>query len=78
VLSRQQGGGALRGLFARYLRDFARRCRLDLADAGEVPRLFAEAWYDDGVVPWGGEDAGQDAPPPTKDGAAHPGEVAAS
>ncbi|HEY3078581.1 MAG TPA: hypothetical protein VGM69_01610 [Chloroflexota bacterium] len=67
VLSRQQGGGALRALFARYLRDFARRCGVGLADAGEVPRLFAEAWYDDGVVPWGGADAGQDPPPITKE-----------
>jgi len=77
VLARQQGGGALRGLFVRYLRDFARRCGLDLADAGEVPRLFAEAWYDDGVVPWGGEDGGEDPPPLTKDDAARPSKVAA-
>jgi hypothetical protein len=78
VLNRQHGGGALRGLFARYLRDFARRCGLDLADAGEVPRLFAEAWYDDGVVPWGGVDGGEEPPPLTKDDAARPSGVAAS
>ena len=30
----------------------AERCTIPLADSGGVPTLFAEAWYDDGVVPW--------------------------
>lgn len=42
----------LREAVYRYLVDFAARCRLPLADAGEVPRLFAEDWYNDGVMAW--------------------------
>lgn len=33
----------LRAIFVRYAADFAARCRLELADEGVVPRLFAEA-----------------------------------
>ena len=43
---------ALHAIFRRYVVDFAARCRLALADEGTVPRLFAEAWYDDGAMPW--------------------------
>ncbi|GEM_PF-3399602 len=35
-----------------YLLDFARVCGLRTVDWGTVPTLFAEAWYDDGTVPW--------------------------
>ena len=43
---------ALRVVFDRYGAAFAKRCHLELADQGQVPKLFAEAWYDDGVTPW--------------------------
>jgi hypothetical protein len=43
---------ALRAIFRHYAVGFAARCGLALHDAGTVPRLFAEDWYDDGVVPW--------------------------
>src|SRR5262249_30221749 len=46
---------ALRGIFARYAAELAKRCRLELADEGVVSTLFAEAWYDDGVTPWSDE-----------------------
>jgi hypothetical protein len=46
------GNTALRTVFRRYVASFAERCGLELADQGTVARLFAEAWYDDGVVPW--------------------------
>lgn len=50
---------ALRQVFLRYVRRFARRCRLELAAQGEPARLFAEGWYNDGVTPW---NAAEDAP----------------
>jgi hypothetical protein len=43
---------ALAAVFAHYAADFAARCGLELADQGQVQKLFAEAWYDDGIVPW--------------------------
>jgi hypothetical protein len=46
---------AVRACVGRYLRDFAGRCALPLADSGTVPTLFAEDWYDDGAVAWGEE-----------------------
>ena len=46
------GNTALRAVFRRYAASFAERCGLEPADQGTVARLFAEAWYDDGVVPW--------------------------
>jgi hypothetical protein len=36
----------------RYVERFATACGLQLAGYGEVPKLFAEEWYDDGVVEW--------------------------
>jgi hypothetical protein len=53
----------LRAIFPRYLRDFAARCGLGMADDGVVPTLFAEAWYDDGCVAWDADQpqAGQSA-----------------
>lgn len=48
----EAGGKELRALFYRYAAEFARRCGLELADEGTVPRLFAQNWYDDGVVAW--------------------------
>jgi hypothetical protein len=48
----QAEGNALRAIFRRYCVDFAQKCGLELAEAGTIPRLFAERWYDDGVVPW--------------------------
>jgi hypothetical protein len=48
----EEASGRLRAIFQRYLRDFAARCCLALADDGAVPALFAEAWYDDGCVAW--------------------------
>jgi hypothetical protein len=52
TLEEDAGGKELRGLFDIYGAEFAKRCRLTLADEGNVPRLFAQEWYDDGVVPW--------------------------
>ena len=45
-------GTALVDIFHRYAATFAERCGLQLSDSGTVPTLFAEAWYDDGVVRW--------------------------
>ncbi len=52
-LSDRAGNEELAGVFDRYVRDFAARCGLPLHDHGKIPTLFAERWYDDGVVPWG-------------------------
>jgi hypothetical protein len=52
-LADEPARAALRAVFASYATDFATRCGLELADQGVVSRLFAEAWYDDGVTPWG-------------------------
>jgi hypothetical protein len=46
----------LRSLFRRYCRELARTCGLALADSGTVVKLMAEEWYDDGIVPWHGDD----------------------
>jgi hypothetical protein len=51
-LADEPGRAALRAVFARYAAEFALRCGLELADQGQVPTLFAEAWYDDGVTSW--------------------------
>jgi hypothetical protein len=47
-----KAANALRAIFRRYAAGFAAACGLELADEGTVPTLFAQAWYDDGVVPW--------------------------
>lgn len=39
-------------MFRHYAAAFAAACGLALADAGTVPTLFAEAWYDDGTTAW--------------------------
>lgn len=54
-LTDRRGDEALRKLFRRYVAAFAARCGLELADDGTVPTLFAESWYDDGIVPWAQE-----------------------
>jgi hypothetical protein len=36
----------------RHVVAFAARCGLELANDGTSPRLFADGWYDDGVVEW--------------------------
>jgi hypothetical protein len=54
-LSEEDGADAVRAAIREYLTEFAARCRLPLADAGTVPTLFAESWYDDGAVPWSDE-----------------------
>jgi hypothetical protein len=51
-LTDEAGNKALRRLIDSYAMDFATRCGLELADDGEIPRLLAQDWYDDGVVPW--------------------------
>jgi hypothetical protein len=58
----ESGGKELHATFNGYAKAFARNCGLTLANEGTVPRLFAQAWYDDGVVPW--DD--QTPPPPTR------------
>ena len=64
-------GKALRSIFRRYCADFAQRCGLELADQGTVPRLYAEAWYDDGAVPWSDaeDEQGQQRPSHNRSGA---------
>jgi hypothetical protein len=52
ALADETSNTALRDVIDRYLQDLAACCRLPLADNGTVPRLFAEAWYDDGIVAW--------------------------
>ena len=43
---------ALSRTVERYARTFADACRIPLVDAGDVPSLFAENWYDDGPTAW--------------------------
>ncbi|MEO5952285.1 MAG: hypothetical protein ABIQ44_07460, partial [Chloroflexia bacterium] len=45
-------GKELRSIFRRYCADFAKKCGLELSEKGTIPKLYAEAWYDDGVVEW--------------------------
>lgn len=52
---------ALCTVVTRYVASFAAQCGLELASEGTVPVLFAESWYDDGIVPWNR----QEAPPPS-------------
>ena len=42
----------LRAMFRRYVAWFASQCRLSLGAGEHVARLFAQAWYDDGVTSW--------------------------
>ena len=51
-LDDKEGNAQLRVVVRDYARRFAAACRLELADEGEVPTLFASRWYDDGTVPW--------------------------
>lgn len=48
----EEPGQALRSVFRQYAALFAGRCEVEQADAGTVPTLFAEAWYDDSAVAW--------------------------
>ncbi len=59
----EQANTKLREVMARYAREFASRCRLELADEGEVPLLFTERWYNDGIVAWSNTEA---KPPDSK------------
>ena len=52
----EDGNAAVRAILRHYCVQFAAACRLPLADQGTVPTLFASHWYDDGAVPWQGED----------------------
>jgi hypothetical protein len=56
ALTDQTANRLLRQITRRYAAWFAARCNLGLADDGVVPTLFAERWYDDGVVPWSSDD----------------------
>jgi hypothetical protein len=51
-----QANQELRRCFARYCEIFAGGCSFEMAEEGTIPRLFAEQWYDDGVVKWRGDD----------------------
>ena len=42
----------LEAIFAAHARQWARGCGLELADAGEIEKLVAPQWYDDGVRAW--------------------------
>jgi hypothetical protein len=52
ALSDTAGNRALTAIVRDYVGRFAERCGLKLAEKGPVPRLFAEAWYDDGIMSW--------------------------
>ncbi|HEX9987751.1 MAG TPA: hypothetical protein VGE45_04635 [Chloroflexia bacterium] len=50
-------GRNLRSVFRRYATDFAGECGLEMSDENStVPKLFAEAWYDDGIVAWNADE----------------------
>ena len=44
--------------FAAHARQWARSCGLELADAGEVEKLVAPDWYDDGARAWEASEGG--------------------
>lgn len=46
------GEGSLRACFRRYVVELAARCHLPLVNKGDVPILFAQDWYDDGIFTW--------------------------
>jgi len=50
------GGKELLELFRLYGAEFAKRCGLTLSNEGYVPTLFAQEWYDDGIMPWSWEE----------------------
>lgn len=52
ALSDERSNDQLRTIVWHYVHTFARQCRLRLAEEGSIPLLFAEDWYDDGIVPW--------------------------
>jgi hypothetical protein len=52
----EDANAAVRAIMRHYCVRFAAACHLPLADQGTVPTLFASHWYDDGAVPWQGED----------------------
>ncbi|HEX8463216.1 MAG TPA: hypothetical protein VF627_01240, partial [Abditibacterium sp.] len=43
---------ALRAAFLGFAQNLATRCGLEMADRGEVERLFVSDWYDDGSINW--------------------------
>lgn len=51
-LSDEQANTELRDIILHYIIGFTERCGVSLADSGEIPRLFAEDWYDDGEIAW--------------------------
>ncbi len=55
-LPTQDGNRELRAIFTDYCTRFAQDCGLQMADEGEVDRLFTEDWYDDGAVSWTEDD----------------------
>lgn len=55
-LKNTEANRQLRRVFARYCEQFAADCGLTMAEEGTVPKLFAEHWYDDGVVNWNYEE----------------------
>jgi hypothetical protein len=52
----EDANAAVRAIMRHFCVRFAAACHLPLADQGTVPSLFASHWYDDGAVPWQGED----------------------
>src|SRR5262249_31475274 len=52
-LQNTEANEALYEIFRRYCLDFAADCGLSLSEEGTVPKLWAEAGYDDGRVSWG-------------------------
>jgi len=62
LLDDKENNARLRAVVRDYARRFAAAGRLELADKGEVPTLFASRWYDDGTVPWDDDDDGNHEP----------------
>ena len=52
----EDGNAAVRAIVRHYCVRFAAACHLPLADQGALPTLVTSHWYDDGAVPWQGED----------------------
>ena len=52
TLSEKKERRDLTKLINRFVKDFADKCSLELADSGDIEPLSSTFWYDDGTVPW--------------------------
>ena len=51
-LEAEKANRILHDLFREYCEELSRRCHLELSNDGEVARLLADCWYDDGLEFW--------------------------